>query len=731
MNRKFQRWTRFAAAATVIMLGSATANAQWGIPSIPGGLGGIRPQFNTSRGHGGGHPVSGQATYHPPVTHSLSQATTTPAKSEPVVSDSQQRRFALIVCSETYLDSNVFPPLSGIGEDAERLKATLRYGGFPEENITVLSSRNNTVNQNATRSSILATLKTQLGRPGEDDIFVMFVLGHGISLNGTSYYCPQDATAASRTDSGAAERELLSIKELASTMASAKVVNKALVVDACREIGSTAGRGFVRPQRDTENRVWIMNSCRDGEFAWLNDSLKPGESHAIFSFYLAEGLSGVADLSRGDNNGRVSVFEAFKYAQKKTRDAATAMGCRQTPILMTGNAPFDLVAMPTALPESILKSGDEQLTSKQSAKNSAGIAKSSIRDQVEHLEKKVAGIAEIPVEVFDDEHKQLCYIMGNFLTPALAMDQNCTDAHLCKGIIFRECADYVNAVREFQLGEQPMEVFAAGDVSRAEGLFEVQENGDRVVKANLTQAEMIKLIPPVDLLAEPGDYANVVGNVQTTNSLLVRDAVLRQADNGVEEQWLLVSEVDDVKLKNPGWIHESQVHWTRQATRLYADTTDEKDSRGLPQMMSNGVAARETVQHIPQQVVMTPQHHGGGGRLQGTQQGLARAQIGLGIAARFGAPVGRAQAVIGRVQGGIAMAQTIVATVRSVRASAHSTSYGRYVLEDIPRSQQINARRLKLQRLKHLDPVVDRPVKIASSPWRLTDKEARSIAAAE
>ena len=210
------------------------------------------------------------------------------------------RRFALLIGAN---DGDAGDPELRYAEtDAARIAEILReLGGFPAEDVQVLTS--------ATAADVrrsLAAIGKRVEQAGGDSVLFVFYSGHG------------DAEALHLRGTRLATQELRALVDRSSATV------RVLVVDACRSGGFTRRKGG-RPGPafaiDLEDRlrskgVAILSSSTDGEDSQESDRLRA----SFFTHYLASALRGATD---DDNDGRISLAEAFGYASQRTIAATT------------------------------------------------------------------------------------------------------------------------------------------------------------------------------------------------------------------------------------------------------------------------------------------------------------------------------------------------------------------------------------------------------------------------
>ena len=222
------------------------------------------------------------------------------ATADPAIADPAPQRFALLIGANSGDAGD--QELLYAETDAAKIAEILReLGGFAAEDVQVLT--------NATATDVrrsLAAIGKRVEMSRGDSVLFVFYSGHGdaesLHLKGTR----------------------LTTRELRELVDSSSATVRVLVVDACRSGGFTRRKGG-RPGPafaiDFEDRlrskgVAILSSSTDGEDSQESDRLRA----SFFTHYFASALRGAAD---DDNDGRISLAEAFGYASQRTIAATT------------------------------------------------------------------------------------------------------------------------------------------------------------------------------------------------------------------------------------------------------------------------------------------------------------------------------------------------------------------------------------------------------------------------
>ena len=250
----------------------------------------------------------------------------------------QKNTYGVVIGIGKYEDSSI-PILKYAKDDAIEIYNILtdpKYGNFPEENIRLL------LDEQATLTEIKSAMGTFLARQaGKDDIVCIFFAGHGspeldptgkTDDNLEKFIVPYDAKKDDLYSSGLSMDDIKKIYE--------RIESKSIIsfIDSCYS-GEAGGRTFARggftaknitisdkflDQLSGEGRI-IITASKPDELSLEADELK----HGIFSYYLAEGLKGKADL---DEDGVVTIDELYRYIYENVTKKARLLGTTQHPL---------------------------------------------------------------------------------------------------------------------------------------------------------------------------------------------------------------------------------------------------------------------------------------------------------------------------------------------------------------------------------------------------------------
>ena len=488
-----------------------------------------------------------------------------------------KNRFALIVATRDYSAAAELPSLGGTNQDADLIARSLRKGGYHDENIIMVYDDADDASFRPTSENIEARFFEFL-KKSESGVATIFFIGHGITHGGKSYYCAQNTLSKSLANPNADAPGLISINALANVFSNPKncgAEHKLIVVDACRNELGDRYEGLVTSLAEIEDaaeNVWVMSSCSEGQRSWISESIVPGEHHPVFTYYLAQGLAGAADLL-GDHDGQVGLFELFTYAFVKTSEEVEGFGLvrdklavQQTPELFGLAAPFELATVDSLVARRTLTTGDVAAEARRSAAQIADdmlvnlrVSESRYRNQI--TDKTHEWLHQAQVDYLN-------YLLGNRIRAALEVDPECRLAHTARGITFRASGDYGEALTGFQEAGENFELFVKAEPSRNGW------NADRGEDGNVLRNQEGRAVP---FLASPGDleFAKAFPQpgqgepVDIPRESKITVSAIRDVNS---QQWLQFTALNNAPVE-PLWIHRDEVHWLPAAVDIYTPST--------------------------------------------------------------------------------------------------------------------------------------------------------------
>lgn len=648
-----------------------------------------------------------------------------------------ETRHAVIIAVRDYPQARQLPSLEGTQRDAERLRQVLLRGGFSESNIVVVQESAADATSRPTRKNILDSLDRTFAKAVADDLVLVVTIGHGVAIRETSYFCPSDATDAALDDSRLADSQLIKVSEITRRLSNCPAERRLLVVDACRNNLDGRIRGFVKPMQKPPEGVWLVSSCSESQQSYVSPKLQAGESHALFSYFLAEGLGGAADLL-GNSNGEVSLFEMFSYACSKAREAAADLGEEQTPELFGGLAPpFSVAKIASFAPTRTVTTSDPEVERRQSADLVADqgirIEQTSDAEFVKGYSTLVkANDPQLELELYRRHHNQLCYALGTYLRPSLDLNTECRLARLGRGAIFRNCGMFSEALAEFAKAEEHLEVFVKGEYSsiqnylaHEDGKLHTDESGNPLLNLRNEGRQPLK---QVALRQQSDKNGTVLRQIEAHSKVRVTKVMTSLQG---QDEWLQVSAVNDNLLPEPGWVHRNDVHWFPEAADFHTPATPLTPGGSTVSNLSkldNAVSELNTVATRLDQ----PANRISAVR-QDIQQKLHNFNQVRGKLGRFGisipdvggyvdGPLAQAEGYV-RIPGNyVRMASGYVALPANYARMAQGwAGASQQYYSGMARANAAEQKRAALIKAHMLPPVSEKPITVASLPW--TDEQ--------
>ncbi len=178
----------------------------------------------------------------------------------------------------------------------------------------------------------LAKIKQAISQVGKaakpNDLVVLFLAGHGISLDGRYYFLPYDAKLAGNNIKEQIKATALTQKMLSELLSELPTSRVAVLIDSCNS-GAFAVLGSVMQQHSSQERAWTGSLAQNtGRFVLAGTSndqeaLDGINGHGVFTAVLLDGLNGKADQELGGNRDtRINIAELLAYARQRVPEEA-------------------------------------------------------------------------------------------------------------------------------------------------------------------------------------------------------------------------------------------------------------------------------------------------------------------------------------------------------------------------------------------------------------------------
>jgi hypothetical protein len=236
---------------------------------------------------------------------------------EPVTTwPDKAKRWALVIGVDKYADPQI-SPLRGADNDARTLSdALIRYAGFPQDQVLLLSTDQPTERQ-PTRINILRRLSNLASVVPKDGLLLISFAGHGIERGGQAYLIPADSQISD--DINLLEESAVSVARMKDRIRATGVGQVVILLDACRnDPGGRADapnplttayvNAFNFDVRNREVTAFAtIYATAVGQRAYEYTEKKQG----YFTWALVEGLKGAA----ANDKGEVTLASLISYVQ--------------------------------------------------------------------------------------------------------------------------------------------------------------------------------------------------------------------------------------------------------------------------------------------------------------------------------------------------------------------------------------------------------------------------------
>lgn len=253
------------------------------------------------------------------------------------------KTYAVIVGISKYANTGI-PQLEFAHKDAMVFADYLKSkagGQVPEENIRLL------LNENATYAAIYDALDWLLNVCQKNDLVYFYFSGHGDMENSTIYklgfLLSYNTPRTNYINNAVRIEDVNNIANTLSVKVNAKVV---LITDACHS-GKLAGSDFrgtflVGDQlRAVQNKEIRISSCAPDQLSAEDEGW--GGGRGVFSFYLVNGLEGLADANN-DKTVTLNEIKSYLDSSLATDPLLAQKAMKQNPVVK-GNTIFTLASV--------------------------------------------------------------------------------------------------------------------------------------------------------------------------------------------------------------------------------------------------------------------------------------------------------------------------------------------------------------------------------------------------
>ena len=234
-----------------------------------------------------------------------------------------------------YRDKELHKGVRFAARDADTMGQLFRAQGarlYQSVNVRVLSDAQ------ATGDAIRTALTELPSRVAAQDVFVLYLAGHGASFDHQYHFIPWDAVSTSAAN---LRQRSLTHEDFRGLLAKLPATKTVVLLDTCSAGGFGRQDGRNIGEKDAIDRLSRLTG-RAMIAATADDKMAiEGEGgHGAFTCALLEGLSGKADRN---GNGTVEVRELADYVEERLPEITRKWGYEQFPFSATEGNSFTLV----------------------------------------------------------------------------------------------------------------------------------------------------------------------------------------------------------------------------------------------------------------------------------------------------------------------------------------------------------------------------------------------------
>ena len=194
----------------------------------------------------------------------------------------------------------------------------------------------------ATGKGIHEALEALAGQVAAQDVFVLYLAGHGASFDRDYHFIPWDAVYSSAT---ALRERSVSNQQFRDLLAKIPATKTVILLDTCSSggFGRQEGRGEVSEKDAIDRLSRLTGRAMIAATADEKMAIEGEGGHGAFTYALLEGLRGKADRN---NNGTIEVRELADYVEELLPQITRKWGYEQFPFSSTEGSSFTLVPKP-------------------------------------------------------------------------------------------------------------------------------------------------------------------------------------------------------------------------------------------------------------------------------------------------------------------------------------------------------------------------------------------------
>lgn len=228
--------------------------------------------------------------------------------------------YALVIGINDYKNPKL--KLKYAAADAQLFAEVLRETAgriFDKVNITTLTTRNS-----SSKTNILRELEKYKAL-NPDDVFAFYVASHGTVDDGEYYLITSNVGALSTEK---LKKDAVTQKELRERIANVPAAKKLIIIDTCNagKLGEQLQMAMLTRGMSEDTAMKILSRAVGSTIisasSSLQEALEGYKDHGLFTYVLAEGMKGGADVSR---SGYVKTSDLASYVEEKVPEIAEAV----------------------------------------------------------------------------------------------------------------------------------------------------------------------------------------------------------------------------------------------------------------------------------------------------------------------------------------------------------------------------------------------------------------------
>jgi hypothetical protein len=237
-------------------------------------------------------------------------AVTPPAQNTPI-RPPQPALSMLVVGINQYRDKALW--LRYAVPDGQELAASMRQAAAPlvrEIKITTL------FDEQATTAELEAAFARVASQTSSNDIFVLYLAGHGVTLDGHYHFIPQDFRY---TNQDAVRQQAITQDHLQRWLAAVPARKSVILIDTCESGSFSQSLAVMRGMVEKTAIDRLSRATGRATIVAATDTqpaIEGYEGHGVFTYTVMQALQ-YADMVAGNRDGITGLFELAAYVQAR------------------------------------------------------------------------------------------------------------------------------------------------------------------------------------------------------------------------------------------------------------------------------------------------------------------------------------------------------------------------------------------------------------------------------